>query len=113
MGIKGYSAAGITSALKKAGSLLRKGMVAGIFVLTLPIAFVSIIAVIITGHYNRKNVRHVKERLYREAVKKLEAITKALKDEVDSDKERLDYLQSLKILLQRAVNDLKHDLGFE
>lgn len=34
-----------------------------------------------------------------------------MKEEVDADKERLDYLKSLNVLLQRAVEDLQHDLG--
>jgi hypothetical protein len=56
-------------------------------------------------------LRQEKERLYTEALRKHEAIIKALKDEVDADKERLDYLQSLNILLTRAIKDLKKDLG--
>ena len=40
-----------------------------------------------------------------------EAIIKALKEEVNADKERLDYLKNLNILLKRAVEDLQHDLG--
>ena len=36
---------------------------------------------------------------------------KALKEEADADKERLDYLQSLNILLTQAIKDLKKDLG--
>ena len=36
---------------------------------------------------------------------------KALKEEAEATKERLDYLQSLNALLQQAVNDLSHDLG--
>ena len=31
--------------------------------------------------------------------------------EADAAQERLDYLQSLNILLQQAVKDLSHDLG--
>ena len=38
-------------------------------------------------------------------------IIQALKDETDADKERLEYLQSLNILLTQAVKELKHDLG--
>ena len=34
-----------------------------------------------------------------------------MRAEVDADKERMDYLQSLNILLQQAIKDLKHDLG--
>lgn len=52
-----------------------------------------------------------KERLYKEALKKHEAIIKAMKAEADADKERMDYLQSLNILLQQAIKDLRHDLG--
>jgi hypothetical protein len=34
-----------------------------------------------------------------------------MKSEADADKERMDYLQSLNILLQQAIKDLQHDLG--
>lgn len=38
-------------------------------------------------------------------------IIKALKEEADAEKERVDYLQSLNILLQQAIKDLSKDLG--
>lgn len=50
--------------------------------------------------------------MYKEALKKHDAIIKAMKADADADKERLDYLQSLNILLQQAIKDLRHDLGF-
>jgi len=56
-------------------------------------------------------LRQEKERLYKEVLARHEAIIKALKDEADATQERLDYLQSLNILLQQAVKDLGHDLG--
>ena len=40
-----------------------------------------------------------------------EGIIKALKEEADAAKERIDYLQSLNILLQQAIKDLSKDLG--
>ena len=49
--------------------------------------------------------------MYKEALKKHEALIQELKKEADADKERLDNLQSLNVLLQRAVDDLKKDLG--
>ena len=52
-----------------------------------------------------------KERLYKEALRKHDAIIRALKEEAEANKERLDYLNSLNILLTRAINDLKKDLG--
>ena len=36
---------------------------------------------------------------------------KALKNESDADKERIDYLNSLNTLLQSAIKDLEYDLG--
>ena len=89
LGVVGLSAAGITSGLAAAGAVVGGGMVAGIFVLAAPIAALAAGGV---------GARH-------------EAMIKALKDEADATQERLDYLQSLNILLQQAVKDLGHDLG--
>ena len=84
----GLSAAGITSGLAAAG-----GIVGG------------------AAHLKNKQLRQEKERLYKEALSKHDAIIKALKEEADADKERMNYLQSLNILLQRAITDLQKDLG--
>ena len=65
----------------------------------------------VAAHLKNKQLKQEKERLYQEALRQHEAIIKALKEEVNADKERLDYLKSLNILLQRAVEDLQHDLG--
>ena len=97
--VVGLSAAGITSGLAAAGSIVGGGMVAGVFVLAAP------------SHLKHKQLHQEKERLYKEALSKHDAIIKALKEETDADKERLDYLQSLNILLQRAIEDLQKDLG--
>lgn len=86
-------------------------MVAGIFVLAAPIAVLAAGGVGVASHLKHKQLRQEKERLYQEALRKHEAIIKALKNEADADKERLDYLQSLNILLQQAVKDLRKDLG--
>ena len=66
---------------------------------------------VLTSHLKNKQLRQEKERLYKEALSKHDAIIKALKEEADADKERMDYLQSLNILLQRAITDLQKDLG--
>ena len=111
LGVVGFSAAGITSGLATAGAIVGGGMVAGVFVLAAPIAALAATGVGVAAHLKNKQLRQEKERLYTEALKKHEAIIKALKDETDADKERLDYLQSLNILLTRAIKDLKKDLG--
>lgn len=65
----------------------------------------------IASHVKNKRLREAKELIYKNAIAKQTAILKALKDERDADKERIDYLNGLNILLQSAINDLKHDLG--
>lgn len=109
--VVGLSAAGITSGLAAAGGLVGGGMVAGVFVLAAPVAVLAAGGVGIASHLKNKQLRQEKERLYKEALAKHQAIIKALKKEADADKERLDYLQSLNILLSRAIDDLKADLG--
>lgn len=111
LGTVGLSAAGITSGLATAGSIVGGGMVAGVFVLAVPVALLAAGGVGVASHIKNKQLRQEKERLYQEALKKHEAIIQALKDEADADKERLEYLQSLNILLAQAVKELKHDLG--
>lgn len=110
LGMVGLSAAGITSGLAAAVAVVGGGMVAGVFVLAAPVAVLAAGGVGIASHLKSKQLRQEKERLYKEALKKHEAIIQALKKEADADKERLDYLQSLNILLQRVVEDLKSDL---
>ena len=65
----------------------------------------------VAAHLKSKQLRQEKERLYKEALLKHESIIKALKEEAAANKERLDYLQSLNILLQQAIKDLSKDLG--
>lgn len=111
LGMVGLSAAGITSGLAAAGAVVGGGMVAGVFVLAAPVAVLAAGGVGLAGHLKSKQLQQEKERLYKEALKKHEAIIRALQEESEADKERMDYLQSLNILLQRAVSDLKSDLG--
>lgn len=111
LGVVGLSAAGITSGLAAAGAIVGGGMVAGVFVLAAPVAGLAAAGVGVASHLKNKQLRQEKERLYKEALKKHDAIINAMKAEADADKERLDYLQSLNILLQQAIKDLQHDLG--
>lgn len=109
--VVGLSAAGITSGLAAAGSIVGGGMVAGIFVLAAPVAVLGGVGVGVASHLKNKQLRQEKESLYKEALSKHDAIIKALTEEADAAKERMDYLQSLNILLQRVITDLQKDLG--
>ncbi len=111
LGVTGLSAAGITSGLATAGAIAGGGMVAGIFVLAAPVAILAAGSVGVASHLKGRQLQQEKERLYKEVLIKHDAIIKVLKEEAEENKERLDYLHSLNILLQRASNDLQHDLG--
>ena len=110
-GSVGLSAAGITSGLAAAGHLIGGGMVAGIGVLAAPAVILGGAGIGIASHVRNKKLREAKELLYKEAVAKQTAIVKALKEEANADKDRIEYLQGLNVLLQSAIKDLKHDLG--
>ena len=58
-----------------------------------------------------KKLRSAKELIYKDAIAKQTDILKALQKEVNADKERIDYLNNLNVLLQAAIKDLQHDLG--
>ena len=111
LGVVGLSAAGITSGLAAAGAIVGGGMVAGVFVLASPVAGLAAAGVGVVSHLKNKQLRQEKERLYKEALKKHEAIIQVMKTEANADKERMDYLQSLNILLQQTIKDLQKDLG--
>ena len=111
LGTVGLSAAGITSGLAAIGGVVGGGMVAGVFVMAAPVVVLAGGGILLASNLKNKQLKQEKERLYKEALQKHEAIIQALKTEADADKERLDYLQSLNILLTQAIKDLKNDLG--
>lgn len=118
LGTVGLSGAGIMSGLATAGGAASavlggavSASVAGVFVLAAPVAVLAAGGVGVASHLKNKQLRQEKQRLYKVALEKHQAIIRALQEESDADKDRIDYLQSLNILLERAVRDLQQDLG--
>lgn len=109
--VAGLSAAGITSGLAAAGALVGGGMAAGVAVLAAPAVILGGAGVGLACHIKNKKLKEAKEIVYKNALAKQTAIVKALKEEHDADKERIDYLNGLNILLQSAIKDLQYDLG--
>lgn len=109
--VAGLSAAGITSGLAAAGGLIGGGMAAGIAVLAAPAVILGGVGIGVASHVKNKKLREAKELIYKNALAKQTAIIKALKEESNADKERIEYLKGLNVLLQSAIKDLKHDLG--
>lgn len=109
--VVGLSAAGITSGLAAAGGIVGGGMAAGIAVLAAPAVLLGGVGLLMASHNRNEKLRRSKELLYKNAIAKQTAIIKALKEESNADKARIDYLNGLNILLQAAIKDLQHDLG--
>ena len=110
LGTVGLSAAGITSGLAAAGSIVGGGMVAGIFVLAAPVAILAGTGVGVAAAIKAKQLKQEKERLYKEALRQHDAIIRELQKSNQASKDRINYLTSLNILLQKAIEELKSDL---
>ncbi|MBQ0088956.1 MAG: hypothetical protein KBT27_06460 [Prevotellaceae bacterium] len=113
LGVSGLSAAGLTSALATAGGLIGGGMAAGVAVLASPAVILGVIGYSIARRKHENKINEERKRLYNLALQKHQAIINMLKESARLSKERADYLQALNILLQRAINDLKEDLGIK
>lgn len=109
--VVGLSAAGITSGLAAAGSLVGGGMAAGVGVLAAPVVILGGIGYIVARNRKEKKLRQEKERLYNIALRKHQAIINELKRTSQTAKERMEYLKGINILLQQAIKELKEDLG--
>lgn len=86
-------------------------MAAGIAVLAAPAVILGAVGVGVASHVKSKKLKEAKELVYKNAIAKQTAIIRALKEESNADKQRIDYLNGLNILLQAAISDLRHDLG--
>ena len=86
-------------------------MAAGVAVLAAPAVVLGGIGYAIVRNNRENKLKDERQRLYNLALQKHQAIIYALKDSAKLSKERADYLQSLNILLQKAIKELKEDLG--
>lgn len=111
LGTVGLSAAGITSGLATAGGVVGGGMAAGVFALAAPAVVLAGTGIMVAGAIRRKQLRQEKERILQLAIERQHAIVEALKNEVDTTQERVDYLTGLNYLLRQAIEDLRSDLG--
>lgn len=109
--VTGLSAAGITSGLAAAGGIVGGGMVAGIAVLAAPVVILGVGGYVLVHHRHEEKLKQEKERLYSAALQKQQAIINELKNKAQMSKDRVDYLERLNILLQKAIEDLRQDLG--
>lgn len=81
------------------------------FVLSVP--GVTTLGKAATVAYERKQLQQEKVRLLIAAIEKYYGIAAASKEESDASPQRTAYLGSISILLQKAIKELKADLGIE
>jgi hypothetical protein len=108
--VAGLGAAGITSGLATLGGVVGQGMVAGIFVAGAPMAVLGIAGYAAISARNSHRLRQEKERLYQEAIVKLDAVQRELNQKVDLSKQRAEYLNALNIKLREIIDNLEKDL---
>lgn len=111
LGVTGLSASGITSALAAAGAIVGGGMVAGIGVLAAPVAVGAVAGYGILVNRRNKKLAQLKAEMLKRAISARDAILKEMKKKNAKNEERLNYLTSLNILLQRGIQDLQDDLA--
>lgn len=108
-GVTGLSAAGITSALAAAGSLVGGGMAAGLAVLAAPAVLLGVGAYAWAAQKNKKKLVQKKEMLLQVVLRKHNAIIAELDKTAKNDRGRIDYLTRLITLLQAVIRDLEAD----
>lgn len=101
----------LSSGLAAAGAVVGGGMVAGIGVLAAPVAVLAVSGYGILAHRKHKKLLHIKEELLRRAIQCRDGIICQLEKENHASKERLEYLNSLNVMLQAAIRDLQADLA--
>ena len=107
LGVTGLSAAGITSGLAAAGAIVGGGMAAGIGVLAAPV----VVGYALFSSKKHKELMREKRALYNMALQKQNQLISMLQKQNQMNKERVDYLNSLVIMLKAAVRDLQADLS--
>ena len=108
--IAGLGAAGMTSGLAALGSIVGGGMLAGIFVAGAPMAALGVGGYAVLSWRNNRKLLEAKEALYQDALLKHDAIIKELDGKVELTQQRLDYLNSLNVLLREIIGNLEKDL---
>lgn len=86
--------------------------VIGPFVAT-PMLASTGIGLITPAVFMMKDLNKAKSLTYKNALAKQTAIVKALREEQDADKERIELLEATNKMLTQIINDLKHDLDME
>lgn len=111
--VVGLSAAGITSGLAAAGTLIGGGMAVGIAVLAAPAVILGVGGYAVMANINKQKLKEKKEMLLQEIHRKHNAVISEIRKTANTQEERIDYLTRLNTLLQSAISDLESDIRAE
>ncbi len=106
-------AAALTSGLAFLGGLVGGGMAAGIAVVAAPPVILGVAGSIVVARLNRKRLAEQKSMLLQDALRKHDALIRALAEENKANRERVDYLQGLVASLKWAIDHLQEDVQFD
>ena len=108
LGTRGFSAPGITSALKRIGF---GSMKRGVIFIALPAVILMTGGTLIARKVRANKVYEEKQRLIKIAIERLHSIVETQKSEFNAAKQRMDYLNSLNIMLTKIIEELQEDIA--
>lgn len=111
LGVAGYSAAGITSGLAAAGSVVGGGMLAGIGVLAAPVAILGVGGYALISSKKKKELICKKEALLNDAIRKQNVIIEMLKQKINLTEEKIKELENTNIYLDKIIESLRGDIS--
>lgn len=111
LGIKGLSTGGVASGLTVAGETVKGGMLAGMFVMSLPAVICTGAGVCISKYVLSEQLKGEEYCIYTEIWEVLYSFERGLiqKDEVEEEKNI--HIEALILMLRRILADIKDDLG--
>lgn len=111
LGVPGFSAVGITSALAAAGSIVGGGMVAGVGVLAAPVAVLAVGGYALVNHNKQKRVRGLQRDVLAKAVSQQNAILQRLQRKHNLSEAAVAELRAKNEVLAQIIRKLRAKVG--
>jgi hypothetical protein len=107
LGVTGLSAAGITSGLAAAGALIGGGMVAGIGVLSAPIAMLAVGGYAMLHTRRQSRIKQLQREVLAKAIQKQGAILRRLEEDAHLTAEEVQELRDRNAVLTEIIRRLR------
>lgn len=107
LGVTGLSAAGITSGLAAAGTIIGGGMVAGIGVLAAPIAVLGVAGYALVNHNRQQRIKQLQRDVLAKALQKQSAILQRLERSAELSEAAVRELRDRNAVLVQIIEALR------